>query len=143
MPYILTQNMHVSWPRWGGGVERDQKSDIRPPKKSNIRYQGTPVPPNLPPPQGYTCYSHTRPLKSSTCLRASSHSIHIPTRLRASSHSMHTQNTNCNSQDQTLGGCRSPAVACWASDHWVASSNPLRVINFASLSPASAWPSLA
>ena len=21
---------------------------------------------------------------------------------------------------------RSPAVACWASDHWVASSNPLR-----------------
>ena len=44
------------------------------------------------------------------------------------------------------GGRRSPAVACWASDHWVASSNPLRgsfVINFASLSPASAWPSLA
>ena len=33
-----------------------------------------------------------------------------------------------------------------ASDHWVASSNPLRasfVINFASLSPVSAWPSLA
>ena len=26
----------------------------------------------------------------------------------------------------TLGGRRSPAVACWASDHWVASSNPLR-----------------
>ena len=25
-----------------------------------------------------------------------------------------------------LGGRRSPAVACWASDHWVASSNPLR-----------------
>ena len=24
------------------------------------------------------------------------------------------------------GGSRSPAVACWASDHWVASSNPLR-----------------
>ena len=24
------------------------------------------------------------------------------------------------------GGHRSPAVACWASDHWVASSNPLR-----------------
>ena len=23
-------------------------------------------------------------------------------------------------------GRRSPAVACWASDHWVASSNPLR-----------------
>ena len=23
------------------------------------------------------------------------------------------------------GGRRSPAVACWASDHWVASSNPL------------------
>ena len=45
-----------------------------------------------------------------------------------------------------FGGRRSPAVACWASDHWVASSNPLRgsfVINFASLTPASAWPSLA
>ena len=26
----------------------------------------------------------------------------------------------------TGGGRRSPAVACWASDHWVASSNPLR-----------------
>ena len=26
----------------------------------------------------------------------------------------------------TRGGRRSPAVACWASDHWVASSNPLR-----------------
>ena len=25
-----------------------------------------------------------------------------------------------------IGGRRSPAVACWASDHWVASSNPLR-----------------
>ena len=24
------------------------------------------------------------------------------------------------------GGRRSPAVACWASDHWVARSNPLR-----------------
>ena len=24
------------------------------------------------------------------------------------------------------GGRRSPAVACWSSDHWVASSNPLR-----------------
>ena len=24
------------------------------------------------------------------------------------------------------GGRRRPAVACWASDHWVASSNPLR-----------------
>ena len=24
------------------------------------------------------------------------------------------------------GGRRSPAVACWDSDHWVASSNPLR-----------------
>ena len=24
------------------------------------------------------------------------------------------------------GGRRSTAVACWASDHWVASSNPLR-----------------
>ena len=50
------------------------------------------------------------------------------------------------SQDIYIGGRRSPAVVCWASDHWVASSNPLRgsfVINFASLSPASAWPSLA
>ena len=26
----------------------------------------------------------------------------------------------------TWGGRHSPAVACWASDHWVASSNPLR-----------------
>ena len=26
----------------------------------------------------------------------------------------------------SMGGRRSPAVACWASDHWVASSNPLR-----------------
>ena len=26
---------------------------------------------------------------------------------------------------QNKGGRRSPAVACWASDHWVASSNPL------------------
>ena len=45
------------------------------------------------------------------------------------------------SHDLDVGGRRSPAVACWASDHWVASSNPLRgsfVINFASLSPASA-----
>ena len=25
-----------------------------------------------------------------------------------------------------FGGRRSPAVACWASDQWVASSNPLR-----------------
>ena len=25
-----------------------------------------------------------------------------------------------------MGGRPSPAVACWASDHWVASSNPLR-----------------
>ena len=24
------------------------------------------------------------------------------------------------------GGRRSLAVACWASDHWVASSNPIR-----------------
>ena len=24
-----------------------------------------------------------------------------------------------------MGGRRSPAVACWASDRWVASSNPL------------------
>ena len=24
------------------------------------------------------------------------------------------------------GGRRSPAVACWANDHWVASLNPLR-----------------
>ena len=27
---------------------------------------------------------------------------------------------------QYLGGRRSPAVACWASDHWVVGSNPLR-----------------
>ena len=26
---------------------------------------------------------------------------------------------------QAFSGRRSPAVACWASDHWVASSNPL------------------
>ena len=25
-----------------------------------------------------------------------------------------------------FGGRRSPAVACWASDHWVGSSNPIR-----------------
>ena len=25
-----------------------------------------------------------------------------------------------------VGGRRSPAVVCWASDHWVASSNPHR-----------------
>ena len=30
-----------------------------------------------------------------------------------------------NSLMPSLGGRRSPAVACWASDHWVASSNPL------------------
>ena len=29
-------------------------------------------------------------------------------------------------QWQVKGGRRSPAVACWASDDWVASSNPLR-----------------
>ena len=28
--------------------------------------------------------------------------------------------------DQRTGRAPSPAVACWASDHWVASSNPLR-----------------
>ena len=45
------------------------------------------------------------------------------------------------SPSKFIGGRRSPAVACWASDHWVASSNPLGggggsfVINFASLSP--------
>ena len=27
---------------------------------------------------------------------------------------------------ESFGGRRSPAVACWASDHWVAGSNPLR-----------------
>ena len=27
---------------------------------------------------------------------------------------------------RTAGGRRSPAVACWASDQWVASSNPVR-----------------
>ena len=30
------------------------------------------------------------------------------------------------SRMEMQGGRRSPAVACWASDHWVASSNPLR-----------------
>ena len=30
------------------------------------------------------------------------------------------------SHRERTGGRRSPAVACWASDHWVASSNPLR-----------------
>ena len=29
--------------------KKNQLSDIRPPKKSNIRYQGTPVPPPPPP----------------------------------------------------------------------------------------------
>ena len=45
-----------------------------------------------------------------------------------------------------LGGRRSPAAACWASDHWAlvrTHSGASFVINFASLSPASAWPSLA
>ena len=28
--------------------------------------------------------------------------------------------------NKNVGGRRSPAVACWASDQWVASSNPLR-----------------
>ena len=27
-----------------------------------------------------------------------------------------------------LGGCHSPAVACWASDHWVANSNSIIII---------------
>ena len=30
------------------------------------------------------------------------------------------------SSDDGTGGRRSPAIACWASNHWVASSNPLR-----------------
>ena len=34
--------------------------------------------------------------------------------------------TICNTSYISAGGRRSPAVACWASDHWVASSNPLR-----------------
>ena len=53
---------------------------------------------------------------------------------------------SADSSPSSVGGRRSPAVACWASDHWVVGSNPLRgsfIINFASLSPASAWPSLA
>ena len=39
----------------------------------------------------------------------------------------------------------SPDVACWTSDHWVAGSNPAACIisKITSLSPASAWPSLA
>ena len=32
----------------------------------------------------------------------------------------------CILSSKVVGGRRSPAVACWASDHWVASSNPLR-----------------
>ena len=32
---------------------------------------------------------------------------------------------NKSTSRNTGGGRRSPAVACWASDHWVASSNPL------------------
>ena len=35
---------------------------------------------------------------------------------------------NVDSPSSLSGGCRSPAVACWISDHWVASSNPLRDI---------------
>ena len=35
-------------------------------------------------------------------------------------------NTTQNNQNETIGVRRSPAVACWASDHWVASLNPLR-----------------
>ena len=27
---------------------------------------------------------------------------------------------------QNMGGRRSPAVACWGSDHWVDGSNPLK-----------------
>ena len=40
-----------------------------------------------------------------------------------------------------VGGCGSPDVACWASDHWVAGLNPL-IINFTSLSPGLAWSNL-
>ena len=43
---------------------------------------------------------------------------------------LHRLNTDANWDRHScigfLGGRRSPAVACWASDHWVASSNPLR-----------------
>ena len=37
-----------------------------------------------------------------------------------------TQKINQLSSPKFTSGRRSPAVACWASDHWVASSNPLR-----------------
>ena len=37
-----------------------------------------------------------------------------------------TRNNTHNTIQQHGGGRRSPAVACWASDHWVASSNPLQ-----------------
>ena len=33
---------------------------------------------------------------------------------------------NKSSSQRYEGGRRSPAVACWASDHWVDGSNPLR-----------------
>ena len=45
------------------------------------------------------------------------------------------------SPKRSKSGCSSPVVACWASDHWVANSNPLRgIINFTSLSPVLSWP---
>ena len=38
----------------------------------------------------------------------------------------HTIQNSSSPSRKIVGGRRSPAVACWASDHWVASSNPLR-----------------
>ena len=47
-------------------------------------------------------------------------------------------------QIKVRAGRRSPEIACWASDQLVRThSGASFVINFASLSPASAWPSLA
>ena len=40
--------------------------------------------------------------------------------------SVHRQLETLPDQEISPGGRHSPAVACWASDHWVASSNPLR-----------------
>ena len=55
--------------------------------------------------------------------------INLNTNLQAVavSLSMHRAITLCSVYipPSYAGGRRSPAVACWASDHWVASSNPL------------------
>ena len=41
-------------------------------------------------------------------------------------HDMGIKGQNMKLPSKWKGERRSPAVACWASDHWVASSNPLR-----------------